>query len=140
VTNLRNLRVLLVDDEPFMRRTIKAMLRVIDKFVITEADDGESALRLIATKRPDVVFCDISMKPLDGLGLVERLRNHPDPALRDVAVVMLTVDAGEITVRNVSHLNIQGYLVKPVSPKQIGDRLHTIFHDRQPVPGEDVDD
>ena len=40
MTNLRNLRVLLVDDEPFMRRTIKAMLRVIDQFVITEADDG----------------------------------------------------------------------------------------------------
>jgi hypothetical protein len=44
--------------------------------------------------------------------------------------VLVTVHADAAPVENASHLRINGYLVKPISPKQLGDRLRTIFHDR----------
>ena len=58
-------RILVVDDEPFMRRTIKAVLRVIDQFVIAEADNGDVALGLLAEFKPDVVLCDVAMPHME---------------------------------------------------------------------------
>jgi two-component system chemotaxis response regulator CheY len=132
VNNLDDLRILIVDDEPFMRRTIRAMLRAVGRFIVAEAGDGETALALLATHKPDVVLCDIGMEPMTGLQFVQRLRDHPQHALRDTVVVMVTMHSDAATVRNAVHLDIKGYLVKPISPKQIADRLHIIFRDRQP--------
>ena len=52
-----------------------------------------------------------------------------------LAVLMLTAHTDEATVQHAAHLNIKGYLVKPVSPTQLGNRLHAIFRDRQPILG-----
>jgi two-component system chemotaxis response regulator CheY len=126
---LPHLRILVVDDEPFMRRTIKAMLRVVGRFTIVEAGDGETAFRLLPAARPDVILCDINMEPISGLQFVQRLRTHSDQRMRETAVVMLTVHADEATILAVADLRINGYLVKPSSPKLLGDRLRTIFRD-----------
>ncbi len=55
-------KVLVVDDEPFMRRMIKAVLRMAGKFLVEEADDGDAALALIPTFKPDIVLCDVQMR------------------------------------------------------------------------------
>jgi two-component system, chemotaxis family, chemotaxis protein CheY len=125
-----NLRVMIVDDEPFMRRTIRAMLRRVGPCVASEAGNGEEALSLLAAERPDVILCDINMAPMSGTQFLHALRRHEDAGIRATAVVMLTVSADEATVRGIAPLGIQGYLVKPVSPKQITDRLNAIFRAR----------
>jgi hemerythrin len=131
--NLAGLSVLIVDDEPFMQDTLKAVLRAIDRSLgVTTAGDGETALRRIGEVRPDVVLCDVNMHPLDGLEMVTRLRGHTDRELRDTAVIMLTGDSGDTTIQSATRLDIRGYLLKPVSPNQLGDRLNAIFRDRQP--------
>src|SRR5580700_3892038 len=94
---LDGLRVLVVDDEPFMRRTIRSVLRAVGRFDVREADDGDTALLETARLKPDVVLCDIAMPRVGGLRFVEQLRQHPDPALRETPVVILTGHA-EITV------------------------------------------
>lgn len=130
MSNLENLRILIVDDEPFMRSTIKAMLRVVGRFIVSDAEDGETALRLLRTAKPELVLCDIGMQPMNGLQFVERLRNHDNHALRDIAVVMLTGHADEATIHIAADLRINGYLVKPISPRLLGDRLQAVFRDR----------
>jgi two-component system chemotaxis response regulator CheY len=127
MTPLDGLHILILDDEPFIRSTIKAALRVVGRFIVSEAADGETALRMLPTSRPDLVLCDVNMAPMNGLQFVERLRAQPDPELRDLAVVMITTQADVATVQNAGQLRISGYLVKPVSPKQLGDRLRAIF-------------
>lgn len=67
---------------------------------------------------------------MNGLQFVERLRNHADPALREIAVVMQTVHDDVATIQSAAHLRIDGYLLKPMSPKRLGDRLRAIFRDR----------
>lgn len=126
-----NPRVMIVDDEPFMRRTIRAMLRVVGPCIVSEAGDGEEALRLVAAEKPDVILCDINMAPMSGPEFVQALRQHREPKIRDIAVVMLTVTADEATVRGVAPLGVQGYLIKPVSPKQIAERFNVIFRARR---------
>lgn len=127
------LKVLIVDDEPFMRRTIKIMLRAVGRFMVDEADDGDTALNLMPIFMPDLVLCDVRMPRLSGLQFVEQLRTHPVECLRNTPVLMLTVDAGEATILNAARLKVSGYLVKPVSPKQLGRHINAIFHGQPAV-------
>lgn len=86
----RRVRVLLVDDSPFVRR---AFLRVLgDNSLVTivgEAGDGEQALALCRETRPDVVLLDLNMPVLDGLGVLKVLRRE----LPQIAVVVVSAAA-----------------------------------------------
>jgi two-component system chemotaxis response regulator CheY len=119
-----------VDDEPFMRRTIKAVLRMAGKFLVEEADDGDAALALIPTFKPDIVLCDVRMPRVGGLQFVEQLRGHREASLRDIPAIMLTVNADEATVLNASRLKVSSYLVKPVSPKQLAVHINSALTKR----------
>ena len=104
MSNLEGLKVLIVDDDPFMRRTIRAVLRAIDRFVVEEAADGDIALGLIDVFRPDLVLCDVVMPRAGGLEFVAHLRKNPDAALRLTPVIMLTGRTDEATVRDAARL------------------------------------
>ena len=132
MTDLDGVRVLIVDDEPFMRRTIRAMLRAVGRFVVTEADDGDVALLMIGRVKPDVVLCDISMPRMGGLRFVELLRERS--GMHDMPVIMLTGHAEEATVIAASKFRINGYLIKPVSLKQLSDRLRNVLATREAIP------
>jgi two-component system chemotaxis response regulator CheY len=127
MSNLVGRKILVVDDEPFMRRTIRAVLRAIDQFDIQEADDGDTALVKTDEFRPDVVLCDISMPRMGGLQFVEQLRKHPDRRMRETPVVILTGHADETTVRDALHLKVSGFVVKPVSPSALAVHLRNLF-------------
>ncbi len=134
--NLDGIKVLVVDDEPFMRKTIRAVLRAAAHFVTTEADDGDIALEMAERSKPDVVLCDITMPRMGGLRFVELLRKHREPRMRDLPVIILTGHAEKATVIAASKLRINGYLVKPISPKQLSDQLQIVLARHQAVPTE----
>jgi two-component system, chemotaxis family, chemotaxis protein CheY len=134
VINLDGLKVLVVDDEPFIRKTIRIVLRAVAHFVVAEADDGDVALVMAESLKPDVVLCDITMPRMGGLRFVELLRKHPEALLRDIPVVILTGHAEKETVIAASKLRINGYLIKPISPKQLSDQLHVILATPKAMP------
>ena len=69
---MRKARVLLVDDSRTLRHAVKFALEASDEFEeILEAEDGETALRIMAQGRPDVVVCDVFMPRMDGVQLLE---------------------------------------------------------------------
>jgi CheY-like chemotaxis protein len=117
-----------------MRKTIKAVLRVIDQFVIAEADNGIVALGLLAEFKPDLVLCDVAMPHMDGLKFVAQLRKHPDLDLRGTPVIMLTGRSQEATVIAAMRLQVSGYLIKPVSPKSLKASLRDILTTCPPPP------
>jgi CheY-like chemotaxis protein len=128
---MEQMKILIVDDESFMRKTIKVVLRVVGQYAVEEADDGDAALAIVPLFRPDIVLCDISMPKMGGLQFVEQLRSHADVELRDIPVIVLTVNAEESTIMNAARLKVSGYLVKPVSPKQLGAQIKAIVQSRQ---------
>jgi CheY-like chemotaxis protein len=134
MTSLDGIKILVVDDEPFMRTTIRAVLRAAGRFDVADADDGDIALAEVELWKPDVVLCDITMQRMGSLRFVELLRKHPDAHMRETPVIMLTGRAEVTTVIAASKLQINGYLVKSVSPKQIGDQLQKVLGNRQPAP------
>lgn len=108
----REIRALIVDDEPLARRGIRQLLAPFPAVtVVGECRDGREAVRALATLRPDLVFLDVEMPGLDGLGVV---RAHG--AARMPATVFVTaheefaVEAFEIAALD--------YLVKPLSERR----------------------
>lgn len=103
-------RVLLVDDEPDIRRLLSRYLGRLG-YTVQEAADGEEAVALVKAAIPDVVVTDMAMPRLDGLGLLEQLRSV-DPGL---PVIVLT---GHGSFENVIAAMRCGaafdYLVKPL--------------------------
>lgn len=123
-------RILIVDDEPFMRATIREMLRLVGRYTTQEAGDGDAALARVDSFRPDIVICDLEMMPTGGIEFVEKLHMHSDAGARATPVIMLTADRSESTVRTAARLGLAGYLVKPVASKQLGTLINAILQRR----------
>jgi two-component system chemotaxis response regulator CheY len=124
-------RILIVEDDRFMRITVKAIVAAAGRFVFEEATDGTDALGKLADFRPDLVLCDVGMAPMGGIAFVEALRALPDEALRGIPVIMLTADATESTILTAARFQISGYLLKPVSAKRVAALFHTIFEQQK---------
>ena len=72
------LKILLVDDNHYMRILLAEILRAIGVAHIYEANDGAEGLQMMRDYPIDVVLTDLSMQPLDGIDFVRLLRNSPD--------------------------------------------------------------
>jgi two-component system chemotaxis response regulator CheY len=118
------IRVLLLEDEAFIRETIRVMLRGFSNVEVREGVDGTEGLRLMEEGfSPDVVLCDVHMEPMDGLAFLRQLRASRDPARTTLHVIMLTAASDPETVRAAVTLGVSSYLVKPVSLKRLEERL-----------------
>jgi len=118
------IRILLLEDEAFIRETIKRMLNAFSNVEVREGVDGAEGLKLLEEGfSPDVVLCDVHMEPMDGLTFLRQLRTSRDPARIALHVIMLTAASDPETVRKAVALGIAGYVVKPVSPSRLAERL-----------------
>ena len=115
--DLRRLKVLLIDDEAFIRSTIAQILQVIgmSRANIYEADSVQAGMTETLRMRPDLVFCDIHMPDEDGFLYVAQLRKAPIASVKATPVVMLTSDSRQEAVMTAKELKVDGYVVKPVS-------------------------
>ncbi len=121
------LSILVVEDEDYTRRLICRLLAQVGVRKVSEAADGKSGLEQVIKVRPNLVFCDIHMKPVDGLEFLWSLQAMKLPALAQTPVVFLTADAQQETVFRAKELNVRGYLVKPVSVASLKGRIDAIL-------------
>ena len=107
-------RLLLVDDHPMMRRGIRQMLELEDDLhVVGEAGNGEEALALIHSLKPDLVLLDNNMPQMNGLETLCRLRSLDCTA----KVLLFTVSDAEDDIRDALRLDADGYLLKDMEPE-----------------------
>jgi adenylate cyclase len=105
--------VLVVDDDPLNRRLLTANLER-DGHRTSTAADGLSALTSLAEDEPDVVLLDIVMPGLDGIGVLERIKQ--DPEFRHIPVIMISgVDETDSIVRCIE-MGAEDFLPKPFDP------------------------
>jgi DNA-binding response OmpR family regulator len=118
-------RLLLVEDDRFLRRACEASLRQRGYDVLTAAD-GEEGLRLARTETPDLVLLDLLLPKLTGLEVLRSLRG--DAATRELPVLILSNSSREQDVSEITRLGVAGYLVKAdLSLKALGDRVARIL-------------
>lgn len=119
------LHVLLVDDEAFMRRLVRSLLRDLGCARVLEAENGSDGLKLVAEEgeRIGLVICDLQMPVMDGFEFVRRLRTHDDLHRLSVPVLILSGRRDSDSVRNALNLGIHGFVVKPVSRQVLRERM-----------------
>lgn len=115
--------VLVVDDDPFIRKLIATTLEDVAEFEIHEAADGLEALEVARRERPSLVFLDIDMPRIDGINACRQLRaEHTTSA---TTIVMLTAADGDAIQREAAAAGADLYLTKPFSPL---DLLRLVEH------------
>jgi two-component system chemotaxis response regulator CheY len=124
---LSSARVLLVDDEPYMRKVVRTMLLGLGVRAVHEAEDGLSGLAMIRTHAPDVVILDWEMPGLNGTSFVRMVRSPETFPLPDVPIVMLTGHGEKQRVIEAVCVGVNEFLLKPVSTNALRDRLVSVL-------------
>lgn len=114
-------RVLIVDDEEMIVRTIKAYLDR-EGFKTYTAFDGEEALRAFDAKGPDLIVLDLMLPKVSGLEVCRSIR-----AKSSVPIIMLTAKAAEADRVVGLELGADDYVVKPFSPRELVARIRAVL-------------
>ena len=120
-------QVLVADDDPQMRRLVRAVLER-EGMAVSEANDGLDAIDLVAQRRFDLIVLDMDMPRLDGLGVLEELGHGVQTS--QIPVIVLTARSDETETR-APDLGAQDYLIKPVRPTALTARVRAVLRRMQ---------
>ncbi len=119
-----NAKILVVDDEPFNVDYLQQELEELDYEIIT-ASNGVEALEKVQAESPDLVLLDIMMPIMDGFSTLERMKTDPDPAIRDIPVIIISAMADLKSVVRGIEKGAEDYLPKPFEPVLLRARIST---------------
>ena len=132
------LKILLVDDNHYMRVLLAEILRAIGVKDIFEANDGAEGLQMMRDNNVDIVMTDLSMQPLDGIDFVRLLRNSPDSPNQMAPVIMITGHSTFARVNAARDAGVNEFLAKPLTARGVIERLHqAVENPRQFVRSDD---
>ena len=114
-------KVLFADDEAEILELLEMTLEDDERYRVLLASNGEEALALCRAGHPELAFLDIRMPKLDGIDVCREIRN--DPAMSDMAVVMLTGNAQEIEIDRAMEAGADDYMTKPFSPTALHQKM-----------------
>jgi len=114
-------KILIADDELYIRLLVGSALG--RDYAVLEASDGEEAIDIIRTQKPDLILMDILMPNLDGYTACYEIKR--DQATRVIPVVMLTGIGYELNKKLAQELGADGYVTKPFN---LQDLLDTVKH------------
>lgn len=114
---------LIVDDDKFSRTFAKTALYQIGIKNIKEVRSADEAREMVGASKIDVILLDQQMPQKSGLDFARELKNNPHDELKNIPIIMITVDTKEKTVLEAKILGIQEYLVKPISPLALKKRI-----------------
>lgn len=135
---LTDLSVLVTDDSHYTREILKTVLRGFGINKVKEADSGIRAFELLDDGDVDLIICDIEMPVLNGIEFVRMLRSCTRPPAQEnlraadpnTPVIMLTSHAKKSLVDMAREAGANAFIVKPVVPKVLLDRIEKILSRR----------
>lgn len=107
-SEISGMRILIAEDETIIRLDLRDLLERAGFAVCAEARDGEEAVELARTEKPDLAILDVKMPRLDGIEAARRILGE-----RPIPIVMLTAYSQEELVARAVEAGVFGYLVKP---------------------------
>lgn len=119
-------RILIVDDSSFQRRMIRTVVEA-EGYEVLEADGGRHGVEMATTHRPDCMLIDLVMPEVDGLAVLERLR---DQRLK-IPVIVLTADIGEKQSQQCLELGAVAVISKPLKTDEFRHALNKVFDHKQ---------
>ena len=130
--DLKRLRVLIVDDNKYMRKILRTVLEAMAITDIACVDNAIDAIEIVRERKPDLVIADWMMEPIDGIALTRALRNEqssPDPF---VPIFLITSHADKDLVLTARDAGVHEVLSKPVSIGGIYKRIVKLVEHPRP--------
>jgi two-component system chemotaxis response regulator CheY len=124
---IETMRVLVIDDEPYMRKVVRSLLQSIGVKAIAEAGDGPTGLHAVKTLQPDLVLVDYNMPGMTGSDVVRAIRSPDTFPYAHVPIIMLTGNSDRSLVVDMVRLGVNEYLLKPVSAQALRTRMLSII-------------
>ena len=124
------MKILIVDDEPDVRALVRSSLSLAQQSLIPiEAADGDEALAMIYSQRPDLVVLDLALPRRDGFSVLEQVREKTD-----LPIIVLTARGLEEDKLRGLRLGADDYLTKPFSPRELVARIENVLRRASPRP------
>ena len=117
-------RILIADDEPNIVTSLEFLMRGSD-YEVRVARDGEEALHLAESFRPDLVLLDVMMPLESGFEVCRRLRANP--LLQGLKIVMLTAKGRDVERKRGVELGANAYVSKPFSTKELMSTVRSLL-------------
>lgn len=111
----RQKTILIVDDEPSVRSLAKRFLGA--KYIMLEAGDGEEAVDIAHSQKPDLILMDIMMPKMDGYTALYRIKT--DQATKEIPVMMLTAVDHEFNRKLSTDMGASEYITKPFNINKV---------------------
>lgn len=117
-------KVLVVDDEAFIRKMIGVRLKDAG-VVVVEAQNGREAVEKAISEKPGIIIMDIMMPEMDGFQACEAIRGTP--GISDTPILMLTARGQMMDMERAMALGVREYITKPFSPKKLTEKVLEIL-------------
>ncbi|MAL01435.1 MULTISPECIES: chemotaxis response regulator CheY [Alcaligenaceae] len=121
----KNIKILVVDDFPTMRRIIRNLLKDLGFENVDEAEDGQMGLDKVRDNNFDLVVSDWNMPNMDGLSMLQAIR--ADEKLGKTPVLMVTAEAKKENIVAAAKAGANGYVVKPFTAAVLEEKINKIF-------------
>jgi CheY-like chemotaxis protein len=118
------MRILVADDAPRLRQLVRC---VLVGHQVVEAGDGDGAVQLVRTMRPEVAILDVNMPGRTGLEVCREIRR--DPLLAATVVIVLTANGLPEAERAAFDAGADAFLTKPFSPRHLCDVIDRLAAD-----------
>lgn len=112
-------KILIVDDEPFIRRLLQQTLEDLEDegVELITTDNGETALEIIRSELPQVVFLDVMMPKMNGFDVCQAVK--VELGLTEVYIVLLTAKGQEFDKHKGMEVGADVYMTKPFNPDEV---------------------
>lgn len=130
-TKLKALNIFIVEDEPLIAATVESALKKQGFKVLGDSDEYDEALKMIDSRRPDLVLVDIQLEGVkDGVDLAKQLD------LRNIPYLYLTSQTDPSTIERVKQTDPLGYIVKPFTEAGLRSNIELAWHNFSLTDGE----
>jgi two-component system chemotaxis response regulator CheY len=130
---IQALKVLVIDDEHYMRKVTRTILTAIGVKTILEAPDGMTGLELARTQLPHLIIIDWEMPVIDGAQLVRMIRTPGEFPAPDTPIIMLSAHSDHWRVVESARIGANEFVRKPVSIKTLEDRITAVINRPRPT-------
>ena len=117
-------KILVIEDEPEMRRNLATILK-LEKFTVVQAENGRAGIDLARKESPDLILCDVMMPEMDGHAVLKALR--ADAKLVTTPFIFLTAKGEKADFRSGMDLGADDYLTKPVAKADLLGAIEARF-------------
>ena len=122
---VRTKLVLLVEDNPGDARLVREALKgSIEPLDLSIASDGQEALDMLNTLRPDIILLDLNLPKIDGRDVLKTIKS--DPKLKRIPVVVLSTSESETDINDAYDAHANSYIAKPLDFTQFTNIVHDI--------------